>query len=140
MQIHVLLGFTEINQQSLVIVPPDCNFMFNEIIVKIITTINLQLLRVHLFRTFCQEMVSDYKTVLFPTEECWLAERNVLLGAVRSGMGTFLHDINNVNKDHFYHFKCTVHLSEVFNYLDDPELITAKMNYCQFFIVRMCQD
>lgn len=47
--------------------------MFKET-VKIVTMINLQLLTVHLFSTFCQELDSEYKRLLFPSEECWLAE------------------------------------------------------------------
>ena len=80
--------FSGVNEQSVVTEPPDRNFVFKEI-VKIITTIKLHLLNIHLSSTFCQEMGVECKTLLFIAEECWLAERNVLLGAVKSGMGHF---------------------------------------------------
>lgn len=56
-------------------------------------------------------------------------------------MGKFLCDLDKANKDHFYHFKCMVDLSNTLNYLDTSELITAAINYCQFSMVMIkCQD
>lgn len=75
-----------------------------------------------------------------PTEEPWLAEINVLLGT-EIGVRKFLPDTANADKDHFYHFKCLVYLSNTLSFFDKPEFITAGMNYSQFSMVRMrCQD
>lgn len=113
MQIHTLAWFSEINWQSTT-ESPDCNFMFKEI-VTILTMVNLQLLSVHFFSTFCQGMDSEHET-LFPHWRTLVGRNKCALRNCEIGVRKVPPDTDNTGKDHFYHFKCLVYLSNTLSF------------------------
>lgn len=106
--------------------PPDLDIVLKQV-VKIVNTIKSRPLSVRLFNIMCDEMGSEYKTLLFHTDVRWLSRGKVLTRVfeLRNEIKSFLYDSDDISKELFHDFKWlakVAYLSDIFSALNNLNL------------------